>query len=264
MTLDQHHHHEQQHSSIEPVGDDGLSSFPIPIVDKFQPLQWMWAIRQTDFGNPLVALLAYEHLAHADTNGLCFPSVERLSLRLGVGRTQTQTLRRELVTRGFLELAKKGTGRGRASVYRLATPIKKTLSEPAASPGSKTLSATSPKTLSRTEHQEVHEEELPPQGVVVEDEGAHPVGGSLTERGEPSTTKDVATRRAVATLGVARPELIKPNFDQLGRLAHERAVESVKTAAGRALALCLVDASRCQADCDEPMQRERAWLERVA
>ncbi len=111
-------------------------------MNEYQPLQWLWEVRDTEFDNPLERLLAYQMLAHADVDGMCYPSVDRLSLVLGVGRTQTQTLRRQLRDRGLLELVKKGH-RGHASTYKL------------------TLKALSPppnKALSLTEHQEVHEE----------------------------------------------------------------------------------------------------------
>ena len=76
--------------------------------NKFQPLQWLWAVRDTEFDNPKEQHLAYHLLAHADANGMCYPTVDRLCLILGVKQTQTKKLRGSLRKRGLLELVEKG------------------------------------------------------------------------------------------------------------------------------------------------------------
>lgn len=93
--------------------------------EPFPTLQWAWAIRDSEL-SPLVRLLAYEHFAHANAQGLCFPGVERLANALGLKARQTKNLRKELVVAGWLELVSRGTGRGNPSTYRLAFPGQKT------------------------------------------------------------------------------------------------------------------------------------------
>lgn len=91
---------------------------------RFSPWAWIKAIRETDFGNPKTRLLAYEHLAFVNQQGLAEPPLSRLADALDVTTRQVKNLRGDLVHRGFLFLEDKGDGRSRASVYRLTLPSK--------------------------------------------------------------------------------------------------------------------------------------------
>jgi hypothetical protein len=195
---------------------------PIPIVDGFQPDRWMWAVRDAGITNPTLLLMAYHHLSRADDAGLSRPVIEELQTVLRVERTQVQNLRRKLVKLGFLRLHEKGNGPGEASVYRLTLPGGNPLT-PLSSESAHSCSDFVSRLPDVNTRVPAQSDEIPAQSVsrfsehqaitlpfgerevVVEALGAHPVGGSPTERAEPS-----ATRRAVATLGEAHPELLKP------------------------------------------------------
>lgn len=92
----------------------------------FPSLKWIWAIRERDDLSPNLRFVAYEIGSFADARGEVRPSLDRLKADTGISHATLKRLRAELVRLGYLELVRRGVGRGQASVYRLTFPTKKT------------------------------------------------------------------------------------------------------------------------------------------
>lgn len=97
--------------------------------EPFPSLGWMWALREAEI-EPQLRALAYVLMSYADEQGRCRPTVAQLALRTpspssGGGAASEPTVKRyrkKLVDLGWIELVKKGPGRGLSSVYQLTFP----------------------------------------------------------------------------------------------------------------------------------------------
>ena len=77
----------------------------------------IWERSDLDQAETLVALALADH---ANDNGLCWPSIDRLAEKSRMSRRQTQRTIRQLEAKGVLFVDRSKTGRGHTSTYRLS------------------------------------------------------------------------------------------------------------------------------------------------
>ncbi len=81
----------------------------------------MSLIFETECLKPTKRLILLALADHANDEGECYPSIERLCLRTGLGERTVQNNIRQLTEAGFLEI-ETGGGRKNCNLYRIKTP----------------------------------------------------------------------------------------------------------------------------------------------
>jgi hypothetical protein len=133
---------------------------------------WQRALRDSDLDARAKTLGLWMSVYADPKTGEMFPSIASLRLLIvreddgrPVSESTIKRMRRLLVHAGWIELVSKGTGRGKASVYRLSFPAEKQVTE-AGENGSENGSDPLAENGSGVTHQVQHEVHVPPTGVL--------------------------------------------------------------------------------------------------
>src|SRR2546423_1397766 len=140
-----------------------------PAAEPFHSLEWMHQFRDVEI-HPKLRACAHAMMSYANARGEFRPTLAQLALRTPsevewrtvASESSVKRYRGQLVRLGWIELVKKGDGRGNASVYRLSFPARSRITE-VKETGSETGSAPLQETGSGVTHQERHQEQLQDQ-----------------------------------------------------------------------------------------------------
>lgn len=87
-------------------------------------LRWTWAIRDEEFSQPRVKMVAFVIAAFANERNVSFPTRERIALEVDISIDGVKRSVRELEARGYLETTVT-KGRGKSNEYTLTFPKKR-------------------------------------------------------------------------------------------------------------------------------------------